>query len=158
MVVRAVTLLQVRQVWVLPRRDALFGHLQSALDTAQVLALLCGVSSRADSWFVVSCICGSCVTWVAHVLFKCVCGRGVRAQSGVAGMVGPAVAGGFGFMFWPPLMCLITRDNSPTTQLWLQASVVLLMPLVALPVAALSRWLSVHVTWKCAYACHCHRP
>ena len=37
----------------LPHRETLFGHLQAALNTAQVLALLCMVPTQADSWFLV---------------------------------------------------------------------------------------------------------
>ena len=50
-------------------------------------------------------------------------------------------------MSWPPLMFLIS-PLSPTSQLWLQASVILILPLLAVPVMALSQWLSLRVTWK----------
>ena len=139
-------LTQERQAWMLPHRETLFGHLQAALETTQVVALLCMAPTQADDWFLVSDAVPVirlntngeillCLEFCAH------------AQTAVASIVGPALASGLGFLSWPPLMCLIS-PLSPTSQLWLQVSVILILPLLAVPVMALSRFLSLHVTWK----------
>ena len=114
------------------------------------------MNSPANAWFLVSVSFDHCVrhSVMCVVVITAVCDCLCALQTGLASMTGQSGAAGFGFITWPPLMCMTAR-LSFSTQLWLQVTcLATMLPLLALLSALLSQLLARRVTWKGEFLVH----